>query len=62
MIRGVRDEMHTTVMLVEHNVALVMSLCDRIVTLNFGKRIAEGTAEEVRRDPQVISAYLGGGA
>ncbi len=48
-----------TVLLVEHNMKLVMSLCDEILVLNYGRRIAEGTAEEVRRDPEVLTAYLG---
>ena len=48
-----------TVLLVEHNMKLVMSLCDEILVLNYGRRIAEGTASEVRRDPEVLIAYLG---
>ncbi len=49
----------TTVMLVEHNVRIVMGLCDRIAVLNFGRKISEGTFGEVSRDPEVIKAYLG---
>lgn len=48
-----------TVLLVEHNMRMVMSLADDIVVLNNGRRIAEGTAQEVRRDPEVLRAYLG---
>ena len=51
-----------TVVLIEHNMRVVMGLCDRITVLDFGRRIAEGTADEVRRDPLVIAAYLGSSA
>lgn len=59
MIRRVRNESGTTVLLVEHHMGMVMSLCDRVLTLNFGRCISEGTPEVVRTDPAVISAYLG---
>ena len=49
------------ILLVEHNMAVVMSICDRIVVINFGMKIAEGLAEEVRSNPEVIQAYLGSG-
>ncbi len=48
-----------TVLLVEHNMKMVMSLCDEILVLNYGRRIAEGTPEEVRANPEVLTAYLG---
>jgi branched-chain amino acid transport system ATP-binding protein len=48
-----------TVLLVEHNMRMVMRLCDSILVLNYGRKIAEGTAEAVRRDPAVLQAYLG---
>jgi branched-chain amino acid transport system ATP-binding protein len=50
-----------TVVLVEHNMRLVMGVSDRILVLDYGRRLAEGTAEAVRNDPRVIEAYLGAG-
>ena len=58
LVRGVRDR-GVTILLVEHDMQAVMGLCDRITVLNFGRRLAEGTADEVRNHPEVIEAYLG---
>jgi len=58
-IRRVRDLQGVTVLLVEHHMSLVMSVSDKVITVNFGRKIAEGTPDEVRRNPEVIRAYLG---
>jgi branched-chain amino acid transport system ATP-binding protein len=60
VLRRIRDEHGSAILLVEHNVKAVMQLCDRLVVLHHGQVLASGTPQQVRQDPAVLAAYLGG--
>ena len=59
LITRLKNEMKITVLLVEHDMNLVMNICERLVVLNYGSKIAEGTAEEIKKNQDVIDSYLG---
>ncbi len=62
LIEQIRQEMKLTILLVEHDMSLVMNICERIAVLDYGRKIAEGPPEEIKNDERVIQSYLGVGA